>query len=85
MKQEAIIFTRLNADLIAAQLDDYTGPELLEEYKYMLEDHHILVLARDVLASGFACISYVVTREMFETNNPNKMLTTERFTHVRDV
>lgn len=86
MKQDAIIFTRLNADQIAASLTTpYTKEELLEEYEWMLDRHHILVLARDVLDDGFAAISYVVVREMFERNYPDIKLTTERFTHVRDV
>lgn len=85
MIQEAITFTRINAPDIAAKLTDYTAEELLEEYEEMLEIHHILVLARDVLDSGFASISYVVTQGMFETNNPGIKLTTERFTYVRTI
>lgn len=85
MNQEAILFSRINAADIAAQLSDYTADELLEEYEYMLKTHYFLVLARDVLPGGFASVSYVVTREMFDTNNPGIQLTTEHFTHVRTV
>lgn len=86
MKQEAILFTRINAADIAANLNDYPNAQaLLEDYEYMLEDHHVLVLARDILDDGFACVSYVVIRQMFETNNPGITLSTEHFTHVRTV
>lgn len=86
MKQDAIIFTRINAAKIAAELEDFNTEEmLLEEYKWMLKDHHILVLTRDILADGTPLLSYVVTRQMFETNNPGIELTTEHFTFVRHV
>lgn len=85
MNQEAILFTRINAANIAANLNDYTAQDLLEEYEWMLQIHHVLVLARDILDDGFASISYVVTREMFETNNPGIQISTETFTHVRTI
>lgn len=85
MKQEAIIFTRDNADTIAARLIEYTAEELIDEYKWMLKDNPALVLARDVLDDGVGVLSYVVTRDMFERNNPGIQLTAGHFTHVRDV
>lgn len=85
MKQEAILFTASNAALIATQLNDYTAQELLEEYDDWMLTHHEVVLARDVLSTGFASISYVVTRDMFERNNPGITLNATTFTHVRDI
>lgn len=85
MKQEAILFTRINAEAIAASLTGVTAQDLLEDHSWELETFHVAVLARDVLDSGFASVSYVVSLQMFEANNPGIQLTTEHFTHVRDI
>lgn len=86
MRQEAILFTRINAVKIAADLNDYpTAEELLEDYKYELEAHHVVVLVRDILDDGFSSVSYVVTQNLFERNNPGITISTEHFTRVRNV
>lgn len=85
MKQEAILFTGNTVNLIAANLSDHTADELLDEYMWMLQKHHTLVLAMDILDSGFSMISYVVTTDMFEKNNPGIKLSDRQFTHVRNV
>ena len=85
MHQDAILFTRINAAMIAETLTNYTTQDLLEDYGYELEAHHVVVLARDVQDGGFVSVSYIVTPEMFETNNPGIKLSTEHFTFVRNV
>lgn len=86
MQQLAIAFNKNNADIVAASLDDYSASELLEEYEWMLNTHANLVLAKDVLDSGFSCISYVVTTDMFEKNAPTAIeLNDQTYTPVRTI
>lgn len=85
MNQEAILFNRNNAHLVAANLNDYTADELLEEYDWMFTMHTQLVLVRDVQADGFSSVSCVVTEDMFQTNapKPTPTLNAETFTYLR--
>jgi hypothetical protein len=85
MFQDAILFTASNAAMISTMINDYTTQDLLEEYDDWMLTHHEVVLVRDVLETGFASISYVVTRDMFETNTPGIQLNDKTFTYVRHV
>lgn len=86
MQQLAIAFNKNNINVVAASLDDYSASELLEEYEWMLNMHTNLVLAKDVLDSGFSCVSYVVPTHMFEKNAPTAIeLNDQTYTLVRTV
>lgn len=86
MKQEAILFTRDNADIVAAKLDDFNTAEMLtEEYKWMLDRYPTLVLCRDILIDRSSLLSYVVVPGMFEKNWPDITLNDKTFTFVREV
>jgi hypothetical protein len=83
LTQLAIIFTKNNADLIAASLSDYTAQELLDEYDYMLKEFNNLVLVRSDFGDGASVLSHVVTTSMFYANaEPLTMLTDYHFTEV---
>lgn len=83
MIQDAILFTKDNADMIVAHLTDYrTVDDLLEDYNYMFETHDVLVLGRDTNSHDFANVSYVVTQSMFKANQPNIQLNDQTFIYV---
>jgi hypothetical protein len=83
LHQQAIIFTQNNAKLITDTLIDYTDPQmLLAEYEHMFDKNMPLVLGKDVLADGQACLSYVVTMSYFRANNPDAQLNDQTFVTV---
>lgn len=84
MQQFAIIFTRNNAETIAADLNDYAVEDLLADHSWELNTFSPAVLCKDVLSNGFSSVSYVVSGEMFERNNPGITLNDKTFTLVRE-
>ena len=84
MIQDAILFTKDNAEMIAAHLTDYQSAEmLLEDYGHMFNStHDALVLARDIPSNGQPVLSYVIFRSYFEVNNPAVQLNDKTFTVV---
>lgn len=83
MLQEAIIFTKDNAEFITNTLIDYTDPAvLLAEYEYMFAKNTTLVLAKDTMRDGQSCLSYVLSMSYFRANNPDIQLNDQTFTKV---
>jgi hypothetical protein len=86
MKQDAIVLTSTNVSEIVTQLFEYTDTqEFLQDYGHMMLAHSDVVLTRDVLDNGTAMVSYVVTRQMFDRNNPDIAINDKTFTYVRTV
>jgi hypothetical protein len=83
MHQQAIIFMKDNASLIADQLIDYTNPEdLLNDYGYMLNPSNVIILVRSVFEDGVAVLSHVVTMSMFLANATASALSDTEFNDV---
>lgn len=81
--QQAIIFTKDNAQLIADQLTYYTAKDLLSDYDHMFTMNRNLVLVRDVMDDGTKLLSHVVATSMFFANaKPVSPLTDDTFTDV---
>lgn len=84
MIQEAILFTKQNAEMIVEHLSDGTTVEdLLQDYGYLFETSETLVLGMDVLYDGFSCVSYVVHPSYYEANNDAE-LNDKTFTKVNE-
>jgi len=81
-KQQAIIFTKDNANLIADSLSFYTAKDLLDDYGYMLKPGTVLILVRDVMDDGTKLVSHVVTMSMFLANAKAETLSDSDFNDV---
>lgn len=82
-KQQAIIFTKDNAELIAKLTNLYTAKDLLDDYGYMFNEKNTsLVLVADVMDSGEVLVSHVVTHSMFNANATAPLLTDVAFHDV---
>lgn len=68
LTQQAIIFTKDNASLIADLVDYTTSEELLNDYGYMLQPGTTNVLVRSVFEDGTVIVSHVVRQSMFYAN-----------------
>jgi hypothetical protein len=81
-KQEAIIFTKDNAELIAGQLAYTTAQDLLDDHDYLFQPGTVLVLVRDVFDDGLTLLSHVVTMSMFLANATASELSDSTFNSV---
>jgi hypothetical protein len=82
IQQQAILFTKNNADLIADQLSYTTAQDLLDEYEALLDKFETLVLVRDMLDNGVTPLSHVVTISMFYANATATRLAENYFEYV---
>lgn len=82
MRQQAIIFTKDNASLIADLVDHTTPEELLEDYGYMLNPSTMIILVRSLFDDGVSVVSHVVTMSMFFANATASTLSDTEFNDV---
>lgn len=83
LTQQAIIFTKDNASLIADSLIEYTAQQLLDDYDHLFTMNRNLVLVRSLFDDGSAVLSHVVATSMFEANaRPVSPLTHDSWTDV---
>jgi len=82
LKQQAIIFTKDNANLIADQVSYTTAEELMDDYGYMFQTGTVLVLVRNIFDDGVAIVSHVVRMSMFLANATAETLSDTDFNDV---
>lgn len=80
MKKYAIKFTKENVSVVADSLTYDTAESLLEDYGYMFDSMHPLVLGMDELSNGVKLVSYVKTESYFYAVDPDAVLNDHTFT-----